>query len=129
LYIIRSRDGSLYTGIAKDVKRRLKEHQDDAGKGAKYLRGKGPLKLVFQKKIGSMSLALQLEKKIKRLPKPKKEEIIQGSKINNSILHQIAPKISKIIEIRPTTPVIIGIQESEFSIQKKINSVVPTPKG
>ena len=51
LYLIRCKGGQLYTGIATNVERRFAEHQ--SGKGSKYLRGKTPLQLVFQKKIGS----------------------------------------------------------------------------
>jgi len=74
LYLIRSKDGSLYTGITTDVDRRLAEHQ--AGKGAKYLRGKAPLMLAFQQKIGSRSAALIAEAAIKKLSKADKELII-----------------------------------------------------
>ena len=50
LYIVRCADGSLYTGIAIDVARRIKEHELDS-RGAKYLRGKGPLQLEYQERI------------------------------------------------------------------------------
>ena len=73
-YMIRCRNGSLYTGIATDVDRRFAEHQDNAG--AKYLRGRGPLKLVFKQWIGQKGRALQVERKIKRLPKKKKEALV-----------------------------------------------------
>jgi len=74
LYLIRCKDGSLYTGITTDVDRRFAEHQ--SGKGAKYLRGKTPLTLVFQQKIGSRSAALKAEASIKKLSKVEKEAII-----------------------------------------------------
>lgn len=74
LYIIRCGDGSLYTGIATDVNRRLAVHT--AGKGAKYLRGRGPLTLAYQTPIGSKTLALQIERRVKALPRPKKEQIV-----------------------------------------------------
>jgi putative endonuclease len=74
LYIIRCRDGSLYTGIATDVPRRLAMHR--AGKGAKYLRGRGPLSLVYQTGIGSRALALMTEGRVKALPKTKKEQLV-----------------------------------------------------
>lgn len=76
LYMVRCRDGKLYTGIAIDIKRRVAEHR--AGKGAKYLRGRAPLKLVFKKRIGSRSLALKVEQAIKKLPKFRKEKIIEA---------------------------------------------------
>jgi putative endonuclease len=66
----------LYTGTAIDIERRIAEHR--AGRGAKYLRGKAPLKLVFQKRIGSRSLALKVEQAIKKLPKCRKEKLIEA---------------------------------------------------
>jgi len=75
LYIVRCRDGSLYTGIATDVERRFAEHQEN--KGAKYLRGRGPLKLVFKKEMGKRGLALKIERLVKKLPKLKKEKLIK----------------------------------------------------
>ena len=74
LYIIRCRHDSLYTGITTDVERRFAEHQEN--KGAKYLRGRGPLKLVFKKQIGKRELALKIERLVKKLPKLKKEKIV-----------------------------------------------------
>ncbi|MBW2209413.1 MAG: GIY-YIG nuclease family protein [Deltaproteobacteria bacterium] len=83
LYIVRCRNGSLYTGIATDVERRFAEHQ--ANKGSKYLRGRGPLKLVFKKEIGKKELALKIERLVKRLPKLKKEKLIKANNDNNKI--------------------------------------------
>jgi putative endonuclease len=74
LYLVRCKDGQLYTGITTHVERRLAEHQ--SGKGAKYLRGKTPLQLVFQKKIGSRSEALKIEALVKKWPKADKEKMI-----------------------------------------------------
>jgi len=74
LYLVRCRNGHLYTGISTDVTRRFAEHQ--AGKGAKYLRGKGPLQLVYQRKIGSRSEALKTEIKVKKMPRKAKESMI-----------------------------------------------------
>lgn len=55
------------------MSRRMLEHGNGV-KGAKYLRGKGPLKLIYQQKIGDRSLASKVESRIKRLPKPVKED-------------------------------------------------------
>jgi putative endonuclease len=74
LYIVRCKDGSLYTGITTDVERRFSEHR--SGKGSKYLRGRSPLTLVFQKKLGSKNLALAVENKVKNLTKAQKEELL-----------------------------------------------------
>ena len=76
VYMVKCRDGCLYTGIATDVDRRFAEHQ--ANKGAKYLRGRGPLKLVFKRRVGEKGQALQIERMIKKLPKRKKEDLIQS---------------------------------------------------
>ena len=78
LYIVRCADTALYTGITTDVVRRLAEHRE--GKGAKYLRGKGPLQLVFAVEAGSRAQALRMEVKLKRLDRCDKEAIAQGCK-------------------------------------------------
>jgi len=76
LYLIRCKGGHLYTGISTDVQRRLAEHQ--SGKGAKYLCGRDPLRLVFQQGIGSRSEALKVEAAIKKLTREAKEELIRS---------------------------------------------------
>ena len=73
VYILRCRDGSLYTGIAKDLKKRLAMHR--AGAGAKYLRGRLPVRVVYQEKAASHSAALKREIKIKRLSRKEKLSI------------------------------------------------------
>jgi putative endonuclease len=73
VYMVRCRGGMLYTGIACDVERRLREHQ--AGRGAKYLRGRGRLELVFRERVGTRRQALQLERAVKRLTKERKEAL------------------------------------------------------
>jgi len=65
-------------GIARlstDVERRFADHQAD--NGAKYLRGRGPLELVFKKRIGKRELALKIERLVKKLPKQEKEQLIK----------------------------------------------------
>lgn len=75
VYVLRCRDGSLYTGIATDVGRRIAEHERGP-KGSKYLRGRGPFTLVFQAEVGDRAHATRVELAIKRLPKPAKERLI-----------------------------------------------------
>jgi len=75
LYLIRCKGNMLYTGITTDVARRFSEHQ--VGKGAKFLRGKTPLELVYQQEVGSHSDALKLEIEIKKLSKRAKEVMIK----------------------------------------------------
>ncbi len=89
LYLIRCNDDSLYTGITTDVARRFVEHQENSGMGAKYLRGKGSLTLVFQKKLGDRSLALGVENKVKKLSKVRKENLIRNMECIEDIIKQV----------------------------------------
>ena len=94
LYLVRSRDGSLYTGITTDVTRRFAEHQGNGDTGAKYLRGRGPLVLVFQKKLGSRSLALAVESKVKKLSKTRKEELIRDNTHIDEIIKLVSSQLT-----------------------------------
>ena len=78
VYMIRTRENSIYTGISTNVKRRFEEHASGNPKGARYLKGKGPLQLLLKKKIGDKSSASKVEWQIKQLPKDKKENIVSG---------------------------------------------------
>ena len=84
LYIVQTRFGHWYTGITVDVARRLATHQ--AGKGAKNLKGKGPLVLIHQQQVGTKSEASKLEYAIKKLPRAKKQAYVAAFKegLNNS---------------------------------------------
>jgi putative endonuclease len=77
LYIIRCRDGTFYTGITTDVNRRFAQHQGEKDAGSKYLKGRGPLTLVFQERIGERGLALKVEHRVKKLSKARKERLIK----------------------------------------------------
>ena len=70
LYILECGDGTLYTGITDDVERRLKAH--NAGKGAKYTRGRGPVVLRYREKCGTHSDALKREIVVKRMSRTEK---------------------------------------------------------
>jgi putative endonuclease len=80
LYLVRTAKGSLYTGITTDVGRRLAEHQAGAPKGARSLRGKGPLKLEFQSQAGNRAIASRIEWAIKQWPRDQKEALIRGER-------------------------------------------------
>lgn len=77
LYMVRTAGGALYTGITTDVERRLAEHRQ-GGRGARALRGRGPLTLAFVQKVPDRRQALQLEWRIKQLPKSRKEDLVAG---------------------------------------------------
>ena len=76
LYILECRDGSLYTGITDDVSRRFAQH--NAGKGAKYTRGRGPLILRYQEECRSHGDALRREIEVKKLTRLEKLTLIES---------------------------------------------------
>jgi putative endonuclease len=67
LYILECADGSLYTGISNDLDKRIKAHND--GVGAKYTRGRGPVKLMASKPFENRSEASKAESLVKKLAK------------------------------------------------------------
>ncbi len=74
VYMLRCRDGSLYTGIALDVPKRVAAH--NAGHGAKYTRSHSPVVLVWHEAMASESAARKREMEIKKLKKSEKEFLI-----------------------------------------------------
>ena len=76
LYILKCADKSLYTGIATDLLRRVKEH-NTSKLGAKYTRGRRPVKLIYSKKFRNRSIASKAESKIKMLSRQEKLKIIK----------------------------------------------------
>ncbi|MCJ8235462.1 GIY-YIG nuclease family protein [Aeromonas veronii] len=76
VYMVRTATGLLYTGISTDPLRRLGQHQ--RGKGARALRGKWPLTLVWQQEVGEKGAALRIEYRLKQQPKSFKEQLIQS---------------------------------------------------
>jgi putative endonuclease len=74
VYMLRCRDGSLYTGIARDLERRLARHQ--SGKASRYTRARLPVSLVWSRQVETWSEALREELRIKALPRQEKEELV-----------------------------------------------------
>ena len=74
LYIVECRDGTFYTGITTDIKKRIDAH--NSGRGAKYTRGRGPVKLMHLRRYKDRSAATKAEYKIKKLKRGKKLRII-----------------------------------------------------
>ena len=70
VYILQCADGTLYTGITNDFERRMAEHE--AGQGAKYTKGRGPLRLVYQETCQGRGLASKREIEIKSLDRKSK---------------------------------------------------------
>lgn len=76
LYILKCADKTLYTGIATDLVRRVKEH-NTSKLGAKYTRGRRPVKLVYSKKFRNRSTASKAESKMKMLSREEKLKLIK----------------------------------------------------
>lgn len=76
VYVVRCRDGSLYTGISTDVNARIAQH--NAGAGARYTRARGPVTLVHFERKRSRSNALRREAAIKALSRMEKIELVRG---------------------------------------------------
>lgn len=78
LYILRCADDSLYTGITTDLLRRIQEHNTDKVRGAKSLRGRKPVTLVYTEKHINRSAASLREAAIKKMSREKKLELIKN---------------------------------------------------
>lgn len=74
IYIVKCKDGSLYTGYAKDVTQRVAKHNN--GQGAKYTKIRRPVQLVYQEMFNTKSEALKREYEIKTYTRQKKLELI-----------------------------------------------------
>jgi putative endonuclease len=74
VYILKCRDGSLYTGATNDLAQRLKRHE--SGKAAAYTRSRLPVNLVFFEAANDRSAALRREAALKRLTRTQKLELI-----------------------------------------------------
>lgn len=74
VYIVRCADRTLYTGVATDVRARVAKHNQ--GKGAKYTRGRLPVRLVYREPAGSRGAALKREHAVKRLTRAAKQRLI-----------------------------------------------------
>jgi predicted GIY-YIG superfamily endonuclease len=88
VYILRCGDGSLYTGITKDVNRRSQQH--NAGTASRYTRSRRPVKLIYQEVHPSQSSALKREAAIKAMNRREKLTMIQKRKKPAKGVRQIA---------------------------------------
>lgn len=76
LYIVQTAGGTLYTGISTDPQRRLRQHSGELAGGAKALRGKGPLTLVYCQNLSDKTTAAKAEYQLKQLPRAAKLALI-----------------------------------------------------
>lgn len=77
VYMLQCRDNSFYTGYTNNIDKRLRIHNE--GKGSKYTRTRLPVKLVYIEEFATKSEAMKREIEIKKLPRIKKEELVQTS--------------------------------------------------
>ena len=75
LYILKCNDDSYYTGITNNIEKRIADHE--AGKGAKYTRGRGPFEIVYQEKWLDRSSASKREFEVKKLSRSEKENLLK----------------------------------------------------
>ena len=87
IYILECRDGTLYTSITDDLKRRQKAHE--CGRGAKYTRGRGPFRLCYLEKTLDKATALKREYDIKNLRKQEKLALIREYERRNAELLEL----------------------------------------
>ena len=76
VYIIQCRDQTLYTGITNNLTKRLEMHE--SGQAAKYTKGRGPFKLVYQEFFANRSISTKRESEIKKFKKEDKNKLIEG---------------------------------------------------
>ncbi|MBI3449750.1 MAG: GIY-YIG nuclease family protein [Acidobacteria bacterium] len=82
VYILRCRDGSLYTGATKDLDRRVAQHR--AGTASRYTRSRLPVALAFSRRVRTWGDALRLEARLKRMPRAEKLAIVRASRTASS---------------------------------------------
>lgn len=78
VYVLRCHDGSLYTGITNDLVKRLAAHA--AGRASKYTRSRLPVRIAYEERLATKSLALKREAAIKRMPRLAKLSLVGLSK-------------------------------------------------
>lgn|SRR5690606_16731155 len=78
VYLVECRDGTLYTGVARDVERRVGEH--NAGRGARYTRGRAPVRVIAASRALDKRAAYQLEYAVKRLPRTAKATAVRRAR-------------------------------------------------
>ena len=80
VYILRCADDSLYTGVATDLERRLRQHNGELAGGARYTRGRQPVELLWSDICDDRSAAQRREAEIKALPRLEKLRLLTPAK-------------------------------------------------
>jgi putative endonuclease len=100
VYVARCADGTLYVGVARDVSARITAH--NAGRGARYTRGRGPLQTLASRRCGSQGDALRLEMAIKRLARPEKLAVIASPRRLSALAQACARRAAPRRKSTPT---------------------------
>ena len=92
VYVARCADATLYCGIAVDVAARIAEH--DAGTGARYTRGRGPLAVLYRRRCATKGLALRLEYAIKQLTRAEKTQLLAEPRRIERLVRQLKRRMT-----------------------------------
>ena len=93
LYVVCCSDSTLYTGITTDIKRRISQH--NSGRGAKYTKGRGPVKLMHIRQYKNRSDASKAESKFKKLKRAKKLQIINDFALPGELVKLVGRSLTK----------------------------------
>ena len=118
LYIVECSDGTFYTGITTDIKKRIDAH--NSGRGAKYTRGRGPVKLMHLRRYTDRSAASKSEHKIKKLKRGKKLRIINDFALPGEIVVASGRSAIK----KSLYALVICVREYSFSKYTNTDSVM-----
>jgi 3-methyladenine DNA glycosylase AlkD/predicted GIY-YIG superfamily endonuclease len=99
VYIIKCKDGSLYTGITTNLERRVEEH-NSSKKGAKYTAARRPVTMVFNMECLDRSRASQLEHQIKKMTKSSKLELIDNFKAKKMSLKELQTELRALADVK-----------------------------
>ena len=118
LYIVECRDGTFYTGITTDIKKRIDAH--NSGRGAKYTRGRGPVKLMHLRRYMDRSAASKAEYKIKKLKRGKKIRIINEFALPGEIVTASGRSTIK----KSLYALVVSVRDYSFSKYTNTDSVM-----
>ena len=85
VYILECQDGTYYTGYTNNLEKRIQEH-NNSKRGAKYLRGKRPVEVVWCREYRQFKSAFIMEKRIKTLTRKQKEALVNGKRLDKVLI-------------------------------------------
>ncbi len=80
VYLLRCRDGSFYTGVARDLQRRVRQHNGELVGGARYTRGRRPVELAWSEACTDRSAAQSREAQVRKLSRAEKLRLVQAQR-------------------------------------------------